>query len=535
MQTAMNKDDNSGIFSSADDESLIIDSDEDDIDDDDDEADCDDDESLVQKEKSALWPLEKDVLVNLHNFQPDVSKLDHGELGMNSVENRNTQRKTDTDIRIVISYMRAVNENRPPETVPPQQLDRYLSNFFTIVKKHDGNDYEPASLRGMLCSVERYLKMKNYQASVTRDAVFINTRHALKHKQQRLRELGKGGKKQNEPFGKLTLDKVNQLFSAREMGLYTPMSVINTLCFLFIVHFRLRKAIDHKNLTWGDVQLRTDPSGKEYLIYEPRSSVIQEQRGKPIGTYCKSSSKLCIWGQPDVPERNPVGIYKTYRDKRPGSMLFDSSPFYLGITTLHPSPVQAWYRTCAMGVNKLSDLVRMIRDITGLPRATIQTPTETILSETYKTPNIFTSPSSYKASLSVSPSSSFTTDAMVMPISSHVSNPLDTTGIFSNSSGLDDIIKVSTEQKHNNSSNQLGFDQLRDSGIIDGKSSLASYQEDIHTEPQMSSDAFTDEVDGKRAFTENKVQRSDSLLSSTSSQSSQGKTNHATLRQFLYT
>jgi hypothetical protein len=36
-----------------------------------------------------------------------------------------------------------------------------------------------------------------------------------------------------------------------------------------------------------------------------------------------------------------------------------------------------------MGVNKLSDLVRMIRDITGLPRATMNAPTEFILSESY--------------------------------------------------------------------------------------------------------------------------------------------------------
>ena len=300
------------------------------------------------------------------------------DLGI-SMENKNTQRKTDTDIRIFITYLRSINEFRAPELIQPFHLDRYLSAFFSVVKKHDGNEYEPASLRGMLCSVERYLRLKNYPQSVTRDSVFVSTRNALKYKQQKLRELGKGSKKQPEPFGKLTLDKVNHLFSAHEMGPYTPMSIINTLCFLFIVHFRLRKAIDHKNLLWGDIKLHTDQNGKKYLIYEP----VDIQNSMAHSKYDHHGNRLCIWETPEVSERDPVAIYKLYADKRPQNMKYENSPFYLGITSMQPSQLQSWYRTCAMGVNKLSDLVRMIRDITGLPRATMNAPTEFILSESY--------------------------------------------------------------------------------------------------------------------------------------------------------
>ncbi|XP_021380096.1 uncharacterized protein LOC110467324 [Mizuhopecten yessoensis] len=397
----------------SDDDSLAIDSDEDQVD--------DSTEENVMTENHRLW---SGISARKEHAHPSSSGIgnysDYGgpdtedDLGIN-MENRNTQRKTDTDIRILIAYLRSLNDSRPPETIPPLELDRYLSNFFTIVKKHDGNEYEPASLRGMLCSVERYLKMKSYQASVTRDVVFVNTRHALKYKQQRLRELGKGSKKPNEPFGKVTLDKVNQLFTAREMGPYTPMSIINSMCFMFIVHFRLRKAIDHKNLVWGDIKLRADQSGKEYILYEPilsrgqidgatSSSNTQATTANTTNTtsakpeQCRSSyTKLCIWAQPEVPERDPVGIYKLYSQKRPPNMQHENSPFYLGITTLHPSPVQAWYRTCAMGVNKLSDLVRMIRDITGLPRAALNPPAESLLSESYTThlPSSSGSPTSH--------------------------------------------------------------------------------------------------------------------------------------------
>ncbi|XP_061177090.1 uncharacterized protein LOC133185814 [Saccostrea echinata] len=298
------------------------------------------------------------------------------------MENKNTQRKTDTDVRIVISYLRSVDENRNPEDVPAAELDRYLSTFFTIVKKHDGNDYEPASLRGMLCSIERYLKMKNYLTSVTRDAAFVGTRQALKYKQQRLREIGKGIKKPNEPIGKLGFDRIHQLFSEQEMGPHTPMSVINTLCFVIIVHFRLRKAIDHKNLQWGDIELKTDTKGKEYLAYQPMSASNQSYKANKI-----ADLKLCIWSRPELQDRDPISIYKLYSKKRPPSMQHENSPFYLGITTINPTPMQSWYRTCAMGVNKLSDLVRMIRSITGLPRTTLDGSTESILSANFSIPS----------------------------------------------------------------------------------------------------------------------------------------------------
>lgn len=319
---------------------------------------------------------------SLLGIDSDHSSLDTYDMRLR-MENKNTQRKTDTDIRIIISYLRSVEENRNPEDIPGTELDRYLSSFFTIVKKHDGNEYEPASLRGMLCSVERYLKMKNYRTSVTRDPLFACTRHALKYKQQKLREIGKGMKKSSEPLTKLGLDRVHQLFSEHEMGPATPMSVINTLCFVIIVHFRLRKAIDHKNLLWGDIKLKTDSKGNEYIVYQPLSV-----SNHPFKSSRTSDVKLCIWSKSELKDKDPVSIYKLYSKKRPPSMQYDNSPFYLGVTTINPTPMQAWYRTCAMGVNKLSDLVRMIRSITGLPRNTLDGSTESILSANFSIPSI---------------------------------------------------------------------------------------------------------------------------------------------------
>ncbi|CAI9734230.1 Hypothetical predicted protein [Octopus vulgaris] len=299
------------------------------------------------------------------------SASSEGEDGCSSsfnfhMENKHTQRKTDTDMRTLSSYLKSLNESRNPERIPPDELDNYLSSFFMVVRKADGSEYEPKTLRAIMASIERYLRCRNYPASITRDYIFSKTRDSLKEKQRILKEQGIGNKPRPpaDPLGVLVAQRVNQLYAKQNMGPYNPLSVVSTLIFVFIVHFRLRKAVDHKNLLWGDIQLKVDKNGREYLVYRPQSlpSLPPHIENHIRRTYN-------IYAQPDQPERDPVAIYHLYAEKRPASMKYSNSPFYLGIFSLNPLPFQDWYRASAMGINKLCDLVKQIRSITGLPRA----------------------------------------------------------------------------------------------------------------------------------------------------------------------
>lgn len=278
-------------------------------------------------------------------------------------ENKNTKRKTETDMRIFSSYLVSINESREPEAIPADELDRHLATYFSVIKKHDGNEYEPASLRGMLCSIERHLRSKNYPISLTRDYEFTSTRNMLKERQKLLRELSKTEKGTKSNIIALsTAQRLNQLYLAKEFGPHNPSAVINALCFAFVVHLKIRKAIDHKQLLWGDIVLKISPSNEEYLCYEPLSGY--EYCRLPL----KGISGYRVLGQsPETSLWDPISIYKLYRLKRPTNMMTPESPFYLGIATqIHDSQQhQSWFKPIAMGVNKLNDLVRMIRDITG--------------------------------------------------------------------------------------------------------------------------------------------------------------------------
>ena len=48
----------------------------------------------------------------------------------------------------------------------PSDLDEVLVNFYVEVRKLDGQEYEPACLRVMRSSLDRYLKEKNYPVSI---------------------------------------------------------------------------------------------------------------------------------------------------------------------------------------------------------------------------------------------------------------------------------------------------------------------------------------------------------------------------------
>ncbi|XP_052812096.1 uncharacterized protein LOC128239481 [Mya arenaria] len=289
-------------------------------------------------------------------------------------ENKNTKRKTETDMRIFTAFLVSLNETRPPHTIPPADLDRHLATYFAIIKKHDGNDYEAASLRGMLCSIERHLRTRNYPVSLTRDAEFANTRNMLKEKQKLLRELVKNDKvERQDSLASVAVQKLNQLYLAKEFGPHNATSVLNALCFSFVVHLKIKKAVDHKQLLWGDVVLlKSAATEQEYLCYQPLAGYEYCRlplKGLSNLRVLPSARESSLW--------DPIAIYKLYQSKRPPSMMSQGSPFYLGVTSPQEEEC-AWYKPVAMGVNKLNDLVRMIRDITGTLPATAPAPTHNI-------------------------------------------------------------------------------------------------------------------------------------------------------------
>lgn len=160
-------------------------------------------------------------------------------------ENSNTRKKTKNDMALLSSFMAKEKENRQVEEIPPQELDNYLSRFLLSVRKKNGDEYEPSTLRGFIASIERYLKKCRYSESVITGQNFARTRDSLKSKQKHLKRLGKGNKP-NEASS-LTPEERDILFERKEMGFSSPKALINTLWLNNYMHFGLynKHSISH--------------------------------------------------------------------------------------------------------------------------------------------------------------------------------------------------------------------------------------------------------------------------------------------------
>ncbi|XP_064597549.1 uncharacterized protein LOC135464005 isoform X2 [Liolophura sinensis] len=85
--------------------------------------------------------------------------------------------------------VKTAHESRPVNDIPPEQLDAYLTDFFSTVTKESGMDYSRETFCSLRCHLERYLKETDYGHSVMKSAVFVHSQEAYK---QRLRSLKQG-------------------------------------------------------------------------------------------------------------------------------------------------------------------------------------------------------------------------------------------------------------------------------------------------------------------------------------------------------
>ena len=102
-------------------------------------------------------------------------------------ENKKTRQKTFRDVQLLQSFLALKNEERKIEQIPAVELNGLISQFIISVRRKDGEDYEPTSLRSLMASFLRYLKKNNYPSSLMNDAVFDKARKILQSKQKQLR------------------------------------------------------------------------------------------------------------------------------------------------------------------------------------------------------------------------------------------------------------------------------------------------------------------------------------------------------------
>ncbi|KAL3890102.1 hypothetical protein ACJMK2_002397 [Sinanodonta woodiana] len=114
------------------------------------------------------------------------------------------------------------------------------------------------------------------------------------------------------------------------------------------------------NLQWCDI-LQVDDISQEYIVYN-----TERQTRTGVNEINIQLAKSRAYAIPDIPQKDPVGLYKLYKHKRPAYMNGPESPFFLSINLGNPKPGQCMYKKPPMGINLLYGIIRNMMTDTGL-------------------------------------------------------------------------------------------------------------------------------------------------------------------------
>jgi hypothetical protein len=189
---------------------------------------------------------------------------------------KNTKKATCRDVKNFSEWLSCMKfELRNIEYIPPKLLNDYMAQYFVYIRKQDGSQYQPGSLTNMFHSFSRYLKSCRYYADdericILKDDKFEDARMALTCKRRELKKQGLG----NRPHRSVPVEEEEEaiMWEKGVLGVSSPFAIQFSLWFYMTLMMGLRGRDEHRSLRFGDVKIKRDPKGTEYLEMLERAS-----------------------------------------------------------------------------------------------------------------------------------------------------------------------------------------------------------------------------------------------------------------------
>ena len=99
--------------------------------------------------------------------------------------NKNTLSKTQRDVSLLQKFLVSRNELRDIENIDAKDHDVLLVNFLLQVRKKDGQQYKPTSLRSFVSSFDHYLRKKDYSLTIMEGKEFRSISRKAKGTKER--------------------------------------------------------------------------------------------------------------------------------------------------------------------------------------------------------------------------------------------------------------------------------------------------------------------------------------------------------------
>ena len=120
-----------------------------------------------------------------------------------------------------------------------------LCRFIREVKKLDGSDYPPNTLREMIVMIQMYLQFNGVNWKLLDGACFVGLRNVLDNTMKQRHAAGLGVRKSSEI---ITPNVERKLLEAGVIGLDSPQQLLNGVIYFLGIYLALRGVAEHNNL-----------------------------------------------------------------------------------------------------------------------------------------------------------------------------------------------------------------------------------------------------------------------------------------------
>ena len=249
------------------------------------------------------------------------------------------------------------------EEFTKSDLDYCLRYFFSEVRKMDGSYYPPETLKSLAAMIQLYFRNEfKWQFSIFKDSDFVKARESLDSQMKKSARLG--NVQPRKRANTIKREDEEQLWQNGILGRSNPSQLINTLIFLFGMHFSLRANKEHHDLEYGEgsqIQLKSE-NGIEFLEYCERMS-----KNKRYGLQCtRMEPKVTrAYPHPTCSERCIVSLYKEYIMRRPESNGKSCCAFYLSPLNQDQIKNDVWYKAAPLGIHSIEKATRTVMKTLG--------------------------------------------------------------------------------------------------------------------------------------------------------------------------
>ena len=293
---------------------------------------------------------EKDIEINdfsKKKFAPQSRKKIQWAVNLFELWRSSRMSKSGTTYQIIQCDLRKLNG------FCKRDLCYALCRFMREVKKIDGTEHPPNTIRELVIMIQMYLHENQIYWKLLDQEEFLELRNVVDNTMKQHHSQGLGMRKTSDV---ISLKHEDKLFTDGILGNDNPMKLLHTTMYMIGLHCALRGGVEHNNLRRpgcdSQFNFELDGNGVERLVY--REDPLQ--KNNQGGLECKSKPKTVFIYEASNKARCPISIFKKYIGLLPESK--SCRKMYLRCRK-NPTP-SVWYCDQPYGVNRIKANVKEI-------------------------------------------------------------------------------------------------------------------------------------------------------------------------------